>query len=118
MKTNYRIVRIIDALTGKLCVGSSKLYRDPIVEVGRSCRLNLSVDIKLTEEQIKRIEEQTKTEIDNAISFGRLDSYIKETVKAVIKSIVNEEIQTKNYRSYIADKVHSVLMNDEALADV
>ena len=75
--------------------------------------INILVD--LTEEQIAQIEKQTKVEIDNAILEGKLTSTIKDVIKTRIKQIVNEEIQTKNYRQYIADKVIDVLMKENLI---
>ena len=74
--------------------------------------MNLNIDIKLTESQVKQIEEQTKAEVEDAILSGKLEGYIKDVVKAQIKSIVNEEIQTKNYRAFISKKVQESLINE------
>lgn len=112
MKTKYRIVRTLNKERGKEYIGTSKLYRDPKLCIGKSYIMNLNVDIKLTDEQIKKIEEQTRLEVDDAILSGKLDAYIKETVKSVIKSIVNEEIQAKNYRAYISNKVVQTLISE------
>ena len=73
----------------------------------------INISVNLTEEQIAQIEEQTKIEIDNAILEGKLTSTIKDVIKTQIKQIVNEEIQTKNYRQYIADKVKDVLIKED-----
>ena len=72
----------------------------------------LNIDFKLTDEQVKRIEEQTKAEINDTILTGKLDSCIKDTIKGVIRSVVNEEIQTKNYRRLISDRVEKILMGE------
>ena len=72
----------------------------------------LNIDFKLTDEQVKQLEEQTKIEVDNIILMGKLDGVIKDTIKGVIRSVVNEEIQTKNYRRLIADRVEKILLED------
>ena len=72
----------------------------------------LNIDFKLSDEQVKQIEEQTKAEINDTILTGKLDSAIKDVIKGVIRSIVNEEIQTKNYRRLIADRVEKILLDD------
>ena len=71
----------------------------------------LNIDFKLTDEQIKQIEEQTKIEVDDIILMGKLDGVIKDTIKGVIRSVVNEEIQTKQYRRLIADRVEKILLD-------
>ena len=73
----------------------------------------LKIDFELTEHQIKQIEEQAKIQLDDAVVGGKLDTVIKDTIKGVIRSIVNEEIQTKGYRRLIADRVEKVLMEVE-----
>lgn len=72
----------------------------------------LNIDFKLSDEQVKQIEEQTKVTINDVILTGKLDSAIKDVIKGVIRSIVNEEIQTKNYRRMIADRVEKILLDD------
>lgn len=72
----------------------------------------LNIDVKLTDEQLKHIEEQAKAQLNDSIIEGKLDMLIKDTIKSVIRSIVNEEIQTKNYRRLIADRVEKVLMEE------
>ncbi len=72
----------------------------------------LNIDFKLTDEQVKQIEEQTKIEVDDIILMGKLDGVIKDTIKGVIRSVVNEEIQTKNYRRLIADRVEKILLEE------
>lgn len=72
----------------------------------------LNIDIKLTEQQIKQIEEQAKVQLDDIVLAGKLDGVIKDTIKGVVRSIVNEEIQTKNYRRLIADRVERILIED------
>lgn len=113
MKTNYKIIQVFNIEKNKVHVGCSKIFRNPIVCVGDNYCMNLNVDIKLTSEQIKQIEEQTRLELEDVISSGKLDSYIRDTVKSVIKSIVNEEIQTRGYRAHIAQKVTDTLMDRE-----
>ena len=70
----------------------------------------LSVDFKFTDEQIKYLEEQAKMQLDDVVLSGKLDNVIKDTIKGVICSVVNEEIQTKNYRRLIADRVEKILL--------
>ena len=72
----------------------------------------LKIDFEFSEEQIKQIEEQAKMQLNQSIIEGKLDMLIKDTIKGVIRSIVNEEIQTKNYRRLIADRVEKVLMEE------
>ena len=72
----------------------------------------LKIDFEFSEEQIKQIEEQVKAQLNDSIIEGKLDMLIKDTIKSVIRSIVNEEIQTKNYRRLIADRVEKVLMEE------
>ena len=118
MKTKYIMIRKMRRTDGKHYIGCAKKYRDPKYTIGKDCRMNINVDVKLSEEQLRVIQEQTRLEVDDAILSGKLDSYIKETVKSVIKSIVNEEIQTKGYRSYIANRVTSALMDEEVVEGV
>lgn len=73
----------------------------------------LNINFNLTDEQIKRLEEQTKVQLDDIVLAGKLDGVIKDTIKGIIRSIVNEEIQTKGYRRLIADRVEKVLMEGE-----
>lgn len=72
----------------------------------------LKIDFELTEQQIKQIEEQAKIHLDDAVVGGKLDGVIKDTIKGCIRSIVNEEIQTKNYRRLITDRVEKILMDE------
>ena len=72
----------------------------------------LNIDVKLTEEQLKQIEEQAKVQLDDIVLAGKLDGVIKDTIKGVVRSIVNEEIQTKNYRRLIADRVEKILLDE------
>lgn len=72
----------------------------------------LNIDVKLTEEQLKQIEEQAKVQLDDIVLAGKLDGVIKDTIKGVVRSIVNEEIQTKNYRRLITDRVEKILLDD------
>jgi len=71
----------------------------------------LNIDVKLTEEQLKQIEEQAKVQLDDIVLAGKLDGVIKDTIKGVVRSIVNEEIQTKGYRKLIAGRVEKILMD-------
>ena len=73
----------------------------------------ININFSLTPEQINQIEEQVKVEISELMvnNSSKLDSIIRDTVKGCIKSIVNEEIQTKNYRTNIARRVDEVLMS-------
>lgn len=73
----------------------------------------LNINFNLTDEQIKQLEEQTKVQLDDIVLAGKLDGVIKDTIKGIIRSIVNEEIQTKGYRRLIADRVEKVLMESE-----
>lgn len=71
----------------------------------------LNIDVKLTEEQLKQIEEQAKVQLDDIVLAGKLDGVIKDTIKGVVRSIVNEEIQTKGYRKLISGRVEKILMD-------
>lgn len=73
----------------------------------------LNIDVKLTEEQLKQIEEQAKVQLDDIVLAGKLDGVIKDTIKGVVRSIVNEEIQTKGYRKLIAGRVEKILMDEQ-----
>ena len=71
------------------------------------------VKVELTPEQLEQIKEQIRSSVTETMKdTGKLDGYIRDVVKAQIRSIVNEEIQTKNYRRYIADKVEKALLNE------
>lgn len=71
------------------------------------------VKVDLTPEQLEEVKEQIRTSVTESIKdAGKIDSYIRDVIKAQIRSIVNEEIQTKNYRRYIADKVEKTLLNE------
>lgn len=72
----------------------------------------LNIDIKLTEQQIKQIEERAKVQLDDIVLAGKLDGVIKDTIKGVVRSIVNEEIQTKGYRKLIAGRVETILFDE------
>ena len=113
MKTRRRIVRLYNKAAKKSCISSSRIYRDPKCELeGGYFGMNLNVDITLSDKQLKLIEDQTRIELEEALESGKLDNYIRETVKSIIKQIVNEEIQTKNYRARISDKVTRVLLDE------
>jgi hypothetical protein len=73
----------------------------------------ININFSLTPEQINQIEEQVKVELSELMvnNSSKLDNIIRDTVKGCIKSIVNEEIQTKNYRTNIARRVDEVLMS-------
>ena len=71
------------------------------------------VKVELTPEQLEQIKEQIRSSVTETMKdTGKLDGYIRDVVKAQIRSIVNEEIQTKSYRRYIADKVEKALLNE------
>lgn len=71
------------------------------------------VKVDLTPEQLEEVKEQIRTSVTESIKdAGKIDGYIRDVIKAQIRSIVNEEIQTKNYRRYIADKVEKTLLNE------
>ena len=72
----------------------------------------LNIDVKLTEEQLKQIEEQAKLQLDDIVLAGKLDGVIKDTIKGVVRSIVNEEIQTKGYRKLISGRVENILLEE------
>lgn len=72
----------------------------------------LNIDVKLTDEQLKQIEEQAKVQLDDIVLAGKLDGVIKDTIKGVVRSIVNEEIQTKGYRKLIAGRVEKILIDE------
>lgn len=72
----------------------------------------LNIDVKLTEEQLKQIEEQAKVQLDDIVLAGKLDGVIKDTIKGVVRSIVNEEIQTKGYRKLISGRVEKILLDE------
>ena len=70
----------------------------------------INIDFKFTDEQVKQIQEQTKIQLDDIVLSGKLDGVIKDVIKGHIRSIVNEEIQTKNYRKLITDRVDKIMM--------
>ena len=71
------------------------------------------VKVDLTPEQLEEVKEQIRTSVTESIKdAGKIEGYIRDVIKAQIRSIVNEEIQTKNYRRYIADKVEKTLLNE------
>lgn len=72
----------------------------------------LNIDVKLTDEQLKQIEEQAKVQLDDIVLAGKLDGVIKDTIKGVVRSIVNEEIQTKGYRKLISGRVEKILLDE------
>ena len=112
MKTKLTIVKVLNIIKKRKHIGCTKIYRNPDLCIGERYRMNINVDIRLTEEQLKQIEKQAKVEIEDVILSGKLESYIKEVIKSQIKSIVNEEIQTKNYRAYISKKVQEALIDE------
>ena len=73
----------------------------------------INVDVKISNEQIEAIKKGAEEQVKQAIEDGQLSSSIKDVVKGVIRSEVNEQIQTKGYRKLIADKVTNVLMENE-----
>lgn len=72
----------------------------------------LNIEVKLTEQQLKQIEEQAKVQLDDIVLEGKLDGVIKDTIKGVVRSIVNEEIQTKGYRKLISGRVEKILLDE------
>ena len=42
---------------------------------------------------------------------GKLDGVIKDVIKGHIRSIVNEEIQKKDYRKLITDRVEKIMID-------
>lgn len=74
----------------------------------------LNINFKFTDEQIKYLEEQTKIQLDDIVLSGKLDGLIKDTIKGIVRSIVNEEIQTKQYRRLIADRVEKIVLDEVA----
>ena len=74
------------------------------------------VKVELTPEQLEQVQEQIRTAVSDTLKdTGKLDSYIRDVIKTQIRSIVNEEIQTKNYRRYIADRVEKALLSEELI---
>ena len=112
MKSSYNLIKLFNGLTKKFCLGVTHKIKRVGVEVGKDRAMNLNVDIRLSEEQLKQIEEQAKIEVTKAMVNGTLDTYIKEVIKSCIKTVVNEEIQTKNYRKLISDRVTKIVMED------
>ena len=109
MQTRLKVTRRINKCTQKHYIGVTKKYENK-EDIGERYAMNLNVDIKLTDEQIKQIEEQTRIEVDSCILNGALDTYIKEVVKSCAKQIINEEIQSKGYRKLISERVTDILV--------
>ena len=74
----------------------------------------INLDIKLNEEQLEALKKNTEQQVREAVEGSQLVTYVKDVVKTVIRSEVNEQIQTKGYRKLIADKVTNVLMENES----
>ena len=75
--------------------------------------ISLNVDVSLDEEQKEDIRKQVEEQLTNAIKGDQIKSAVQEVCKGMIKSIVNECIQTKEYRAYISNKVLKMLKTEE-----
>ena len=116
MKTNLNVIRVLSRKPRNDYIGTVKKNR--LIDLGERHAMNVNVGITLTEQQIKQIEEQTKLAVDEAILNGSLDNCIKEVIKGHIKCIVNEVIQTKNYRRNIMDRTVEILMQEGMIDEV
>lgn len=74
--------------------------------------ISLNIDVELTEEQKDIIKKQVEEQLKNSITTKQLEEAVKECCKGMIKSIVNESIQTKEYRTYISSKIMRMLTED------
>lgn len=74
--------------------------------------ISLNIDIALDEEQKASISKQVEEELKNAITEEQLKDAVKEVCRGMIKSVVNECIQTKEYRTFIANKVMGMLKGE------
>ena len=72
--------------------------------------VSVNIELELTEEQKKMIHDQVEQQLIGAVTNDMLKDAVKEVTKGMIKSLVNESIQTKEYRAYISKKVLDQLM--------
>lgn len=59
------------------------------------------------------IEQKVTDYLQEEIVNKNFSVLIKDVIKGCIRSIVNEEIQTKEYRKLISDRVENILLGEE-----
>ena len=72
--------------------------------------MNLSVE--LTPGQKDFIKKQVEDELMKAIENEALLPLVRDVVKAQMRCIVNEEIQTKGYRKMLSDRISKLLFQE------
>ena len=76
--------------------------------------ISLNIDIELTEGQKDEIRKQVEQQLMESFSSETLiKDAVKEVTRGMIKSLVNESIQTKEYRAVVSRKVMNLLMKEE-----
>ena len=75
--------------------------------------ISLNVDVSLDEEQKEDIRKQVEEQLTGAIKEDQIKNAVQEVCKGMIKSIVKECIQTKEYRAYISKKIMDMLLTEE-----
>ena len=76
--------------------------------------ISLNIDIELTEGQKEEIRKQVEQQLMESFSSEPLiKDAVKEVTRGMIKSLVNESIQTKEYRAIVSKRVMNLLMKEE-----
>ena len=75
--------------------------------------ISLNIDITLDEEQKESIRKQVEEQLTSAVKEDQIKNAVQEVCKGMIKSVVNECIQTKEYRAYISGKIMKMLTMKE-----
>ena len=76
--------------------------------------ISLNIDIELTEGQKDEIRKQVEQQLMESFSSETLiKDAVKEVTRGMIKSLVNESVQTKEYRAAVSRKVMKLLMKEE-----
>lgn len=76
--------------------------------------ISLNIDIELTEGQKEEIRKQVEQQLMESFSSEPLiKDAVKEVTRGMIKSLVNESIQTKEYRAIVGKRVMNLLMKEE-----
>ena len=76
--------------------------------------ISLNIDIELTEGQKEEIRKQVEQQLMESFSSESLiKDAVKEVTRGMIKSLVNESIQTKEYRAIVGKRVMNLLMKEE-----
>lgn len=67
-------------------------------------------NLKLSEDQMRQLKEVVAEELSKSFTDAILTKAVKDVYAGHIRSLINEELQTKNYRARVSDKVHKILL--------